>query len=97
MVVLLCWYSRKKISINFSKANTKFFLSLHYNGGESYLHVNKTEIYKFKVKFNIIWHNFCLGSASKDFTIDRQSEISLNVTGYDFLVDHNSIKKRRQF
>ena len=44
MVVLLCWYSRKKISINFSKANTKFFLSLHYNGGESYLHVNKTDL-----------------------------------------------------
>ena len=28
-------------SIEFSKANTNFCLSLHYNGDESYLHVNK--------------------------------------------------------
>ena len=97
MVLLLCWYSRKKNNISFSRANTKLFLSLHYNGDESYLHVNKTEIYKFKVKFNIIWHKFCLRSASKDFTKDKQSEISLNVTVYDFLADHNSIKKRRHF
>ena len=27
----------KKTSINFSKANTKFFLSLHYNSNENYL------------------------------------------------------------
>ena len=40
---------------------------------------------------------FCLRSASKDFTKDKQSEISLNVTVYDFLADHNSIKKRRHF
>ena len=32
-----------KFSINFSKANTTFCLSLHYNGDESYLYVNKTE------------------------------------------------------
>ena len=49
----------KKISINFTKANTKCFLSLHYNGYESdlyvnnngyenYLFVNKTETCKFK-------------------------------------------------
>ena len=29
--------AEKKISINFSKANTKFCLSLHYNSGWSYL------------------------------------------------------------
>ena len=28
----------------------KFCLSLHYNGANSYLFVNGTEIYKFKVK-----------------------------------------------
>ena len=44
---------QKEISINFSKANTKFCLSLHYNGNDSYLYVNKTEIYKFKGKDNI--------------------------------------------
>ena len=35
---------RKKISINYSKAKTKFWLSLHYNSNESYLYVNKTKI-----------------------------------------------------
>ena len=34
----------KIFSINFGKAN------LHYNDGESYLYVNKTEICKFKAK-----------------------------------------------
>ena len=30
----------KKFSINFTKAKTKFCLSLHYNGDNSYLFVN---------------------------------------------------------
>ena len=30
----------KKLCINFSKANTKFFLSLHYNGDNIYLFFN---------------------------------------------------------
>ena len=38
----------KKFSINFSKANTKFCLSLHYNADNSYLFVNGKEIIKFK-------------------------------------------------
>ena len=38
---------KKKISINFSKAKTKYCLSLHCNGGSSYLFVNGEEI-KFK-------------------------------------------------
>ena len=40
----------EKNSINFSKANTKFCLSVHYSGDESFLYVNKTVIYKFKRK-----------------------------------------------
>ena len=38
----------KKFSINFSKAKTKFCLSLHYNGDNSYLFANRKKIYKFK-------------------------------------------------
>ena len=34
--------AEKKISINFSKGKTQFCLSLHYNGVNSYLYVNKT-------------------------------------------------------
>ena len=70
----------KRISFNLSKANTKFCLSLHYNGDESYLYLDKTKIYKFKTKDNITWYNFCLGSVSQDFTKDEQNEISLNGT-----------------
>ena len=40
----------KLYSINFTKENAKFCLSLHYNGANSYLFVNGTEIVKFKAK-----------------------------------------------
>ena len=40
----------KMYLINFTKDNTKFCLSLHYNGANSYLLVNGTEIIKFKAK-----------------------------------------------
>ena len=33
-------YAEKMYSINFTKTNTKFCLSLHYNGANSYLFVN---------------------------------------------------------
>ena len=39
-----------------------------------------------KVKDNISWYNFSLGSVSKDFTKDEQSEISLNVVYATFLL-----------
>ena len=38
----------KKFNINFTKVNTKFCLSLHYNADNSYLFVNRKEIFKFK-------------------------------------------------
>ena len=53
--------AENKFSFIFSEANTKFCLSLHYNGDESYLYVNKTEIYEFKVKDNVSWYTFRLG------------------------------------
>ena len=40
--------AEKMYSINFTETKTKFCLSLHYNGANSYLFVNGTEIYKFK-------------------------------------------------
>ena len=40
----------KLYSINFTKENTKFRLTLHYNGTNSYLCVNGTEILRFKTK-----------------------------------------------
>ena len=38
----------KNFSINFRNANTKFFLSLHYNADNSYLFANEKEFFKFK-------------------------------------------------
>ena len=43
------------------------------------MYVNNTKIFKFKAKDNIRWYNFCLGSTSKDYTKDEQSEIFLHV------------------
>ena len=42
--------AEKVYSINFTKKNTTFCLSLYYNGANSYLFVNGTEIIKFKSK-----------------------------------------------
>ena len=43
-------YAKKLYSVNFTKTNSNFCLSLHYNGANSYLFVNGTEIHKFKAK-----------------------------------------------
>ena len=57
--------AEKMYSINFTKEYTKFCLSLHYNGANSYLFVNGTEIIKFKAKdSNIVARPLCLGNIS---------------------------------
>ena len=42
--------AEKMYSINFSATGKRFYLSLHYNGANSYLFVNGTEMIKFKAK-----------------------------------------------
>ena len=60
-------YAEKLYSINFNKTNTKFCLSFHYHGANSYLFVNDTEIIKFKAQdSNIVTNPLCLGNISKD-------------------------------
>ena len=46
--------AEKMYSINFTVTKKKFSLSLHYNGANSYLFVNGTEMYKFEVKYSEI-------------------------------------------
>ena len=59
--------AEKMYSINFSVARNKFCLSLLYNGANSYLFVNGTEIIKFKAKDSeIVATPLCLGNISKD-------------------------------
>ena len=60
--------AEKIYSINFTEKNKKFYLSLHYNGADSYLFVNGTEIHKFKAKESkIVVSLLCLGNISKDW------------------------------
>ena len=62
-------------SINFSKGNIKFCLSLHYNGANSYLFVNGTEIIKCKAKDSkIVASTLSLGNISKDWSIDNMKK-----------------------
>ena len=70
-------------------------MSLHYNANNSYLLVNRKEIFKFKAdNKNINFPTqFYLGSTSNGFSATESREVSLNKNVYDFSVDHNSIYK----
>ena len=62
-------------SINFTVTKKKFCLSLHYNGENSYLFVNGTEIYKFKAKDSEIAASpLCLANISKDWSTDNMKK-----------------------
>ena len=39
-----------KYFINFTESGKRFVIGLHYNGSKSFLFVNATKIYQFKVK-----------------------------------------------
>ena len=79
-------------SINFAEINKTFCLSLLYNGANSYLFVNGTEIHKFKAKDSeIVATPLCLGNISKDFSVDNMKKTGLNGYVYDFSVDYDAI------
>ena len=70
----------------------KFCLSLHYNGANSYLFVNGTEIHKFKAKDSeIVATLLCLGNISKGWSVDNMKKTGLNGYVYDFSVDYVAI------
>ena len=84
--------AEKMYSINFTVTKKKFCLSLHYNGANSYLFVNGTEIIKFKAKDSeIIASPLCLGNISKDWSTDNMKKTGLTGYVYDFSVDYNAI------
>ena len=57
-------------SVSFTVTKKKLCLSLHYNGANSYLFVNGTEIYKFKANDSeIVATPLCLGNISKDWSV----------------------------
>ena len=64
--------AEKMYSINFTVTKKKFCLSLHYNGANTNLLVNGTEIYKFKAKDSEITATpLCLGNIPKDWSRDN--------------------------
>ena len=82
--------AKKMYSISFTVTRKKFCLSLHYNGGNSYLFVNGTEIYKFKAKDpEIVAARLCLGNVLKDWAVDNMKQTGFNGCVYDFSVDYN--------
>ena len=84
--------AEKMYSINFSKEQTKFSLSLHCNGVNSYLFVNGREIHKFKAKDSeIVATSLCLGNISKDWSIANMKKPGFNRYVYDFSVDYDAI------
>ena len=84
--------AEKKYSINFSKSNTKFCLSLHYNGTNNYLFVNGTEIHQFKAKNSkIVANPLCLGNISEDFFVDNMKKTGLYGYVDDVTVDYRAI------
>ena len=67
--------AEKMYSINFTVTKNKFCLSLRYNGANSYLSVNGTEIYRFKAKDSeIVAARWCTGNISKDWSADNMKK-----------------------
>ena len=67
--------AKEMYSINFTITKNKFCLNLHYNGRNSYLFVNGTEIVKFKAKDSaIVASPLYLGNISKDWSTDNMKK-----------------------
>ena len=77
-------------SINFTVAK-KNCLSLHYNGANSYLFLNGTEICKFKAKDSeIVASPLCLGNISKDWSVDNMKRTGFTGYVYGFSVHYEA-------
>ena len=84
--------TEKMYSINVTVTKKKFCLSLHYNGANSYLFVNGTEIIKFKAKDSeIVASPLCLGNISKDWLTDNMKKTGLVGHVYGFRVGYNTV------
>ena len=83
--------AEKMYSVNLTDHRLKYCLCLHYNGANSYLFVNGTEIFNFKAKGSKIAATpLCLGNISKDWEVDNMKDTGLNGYVYDFTVDYDA-------
>ena len=77
--------AEKMHSINFTRHNKNFCLNSHYNGANSYLFANGTEIHKFKLKVSeIVAILLCLGNISKNWSVDNMKK---KIIDYDDIAD----------
>ena len=84
--------AEKMYSINFTVTKNKFCLSLQYNGANSYLFVNDTEIYEFKAKDSeIVASPLCLDNIPKDRSTDNMKKTGLTGYVYDFSADYSTV------
>ena len=61
---------------------------MHYNGANSYLFANSTEIYKFKAQDSeIVASPLYLGNISEDWSTDNVKKTGFNRYVYDFSVN----------
>ena len=79
--------AEKMYSINFTVTKKKYCLNLHYNGANSYLFVNGTEIIKFKAKdSNVVARPLCLVNISKDWSVDNMKNTGFTGYVYDLVL-----------
>ena len=84
-------YAEKIYSQNFTAANKKIVLSLHYNSDNSYLFVNGKREFKFKARDDqIVKEILYLGNISDDWTAANAQKTGLWGEIYDFPVVYAS-------
>ena len=90
-------YAEKIYKTNFTEQSKKFVLSLHYNGGHSYLFVNGSQELKFKSSVNYLDRKLlCVGNISSEWSLTNSKKTGLYGNVYDFAVDYvgiNGVKK----
>ena len=85
-------YAEKRYSRNFTQPSTKFVLSLHYNGDNSYLFVNGKQELKFKAKTkSLVKEKLCIGNLSDKWSTSESEKTGLYGNIYDFVVDYEAI------
>ena len=85
-------YAEKKYFRNFIETFSKFVLSLHYNGDDSYLVVNGRQELKFKAKTDqLVKEKLCTGNLSDQWTASELQKTGLYGNIYDFVVDYEKI------
>ena len=84
-------YAQKNYWGNFTDSGKKY-ISLHYNGDDSYLFVNTRQELKFKAKTDqLVTEKLCIGNLSNQWTASESEKTGLYGNISDFVVDYEQI------